>query len=74
MQEYVFRWANNPKRAKMYGRICRVLARGKMNSILIEFEDGQKEITSRLSIVKKPASWAQSKFITDVERPAGRKT
>jgi len=31
---------------------CRVLARGGMNSILIEFEDGLRVITSRYAIRK----------------------
>jgi hypothetical protein len=30
-----------------FGQPCRVLARGRMNSILIEFADGYKMITSR---------------------------
>lgn len=29
---------------------CRVLTRGKMNSILVEFEDGYKVITSRFAV------------------------
>ncbi|KKL83989.1 hypothetical protein LCGC14_1969190 [marine sediment metagenome] len=49
---YYFRWGNNSKRATMKGRRCRVLARGKMNSIEIEFENGQKEIVGRYSIRK----------------------
>jgi hypothetical protein len=32
------------------GQTCRVLARGKMNSILVEFEDGYKVITSRYAV------------------------
>lgn len=48
---YLFNWANNSKRATMKGRECIVLARGKMNSILIEFCDNkQKEIVSRNSL------------------------
>lgn len=50
---YYFAWGNNEKRASMKGRICKVLARGKKNSILIEFIDnGQQEIVSRNSIRK----------------------
>ncbi len=53
---YLFNWANNSKRATMKGRECIVLARGKMNSILIEFCDNkQKEIVSRNSVVKSAA-------------------
>lgn len=35
------------------GQACCVLARGKMNSILVEFEDGFKVITSRFAIRKR---------------------
>lgn len=43
---YIYCWRNNAKRATLYGRRCRVLARGAMNSRLVEFEDGQREIVS----------------------------
>jgi hypothetical protein len=44
-------WGNNAKRATMKGRACRVIARGRMNSCLIEFSDnGQREIVSRYSV------------------------
>jgi hypothetical protein len=49
---YYYAWKNNPKRKTMYKRSCKVLARGKMNSALIEFENGQKEIVSRNSVRK----------------------
>jgi hypothetical protein len=51
---YRYAWHNNPKRETLYNRICRVLKRGKKNSILIEFEDGQREIVSRNAIRKQP--------------------
>lgn len=44
---YIYRWKNNPKRATLCGRKCRVLVRGAMNSALVEFEDGQREVISR---------------------------
>lgn len=44
---YFFAWRNNPKRAEMYKRRCRVLARGALNSALVEFENGQREVISR---------------------------
>ena len=50
--EYVYRWKNNSKRQSLYGRICQVLARGKMNSALVEFENGQREIISRNALRK----------------------
>lgn len=43
---YIYRWKNNPKRAKMCGCRCRVLARGRLNSALVEFENGQREVIS----------------------------
>ena len=46
-EKYIYRWGNNPKRAEMKGRACRVLCRGAKNSALIEFEDGQREVVSR---------------------------
>ena len=49
---YIFAWGNNPKRAKMKGRRCKVLCRGKMNSCKIEFEDGQQECVSRNALRK----------------------
>lgn len=48
---FVYTWGNNPKRATMKDRRCRVLARGRKNSCLIEFLDtGQREIVSRYSV------------------------
>ena len=45
---YRFCWGNNPKRATMQGRVCRVICRGTMNSAMIEFTDnGQREVVSR---------------------------
>jgi hypothetical protein len=49
---YYYAWGNNEKRATMKGRRCRVLMRGEMNSCLIEFENGQKEIVSRNAVRK----------------------
>ena len=52
---YRFCWKNNPKRATLYGRMCRVVARGAKNSIMVEFTDnGQREIVSANSI-RRPA-------------------
>ena len=32
------------------GAPCRVLARGRLNSILVEFEDGERVVTSRYAV------------------------
>ena len=36
------------------GHPCRVLVRGGMNSVLVEFMDGQKVVTSRYAIRQQP--------------------
>ena len=52
-QLYIFNWGNNEKRAAMKGRVCKVFARGKKNSVWIEFTDnGQQECVSRNSLRK----------------------
>lgn len=35
-----------------HGQLCRVLATGRMNSALVEFEDGTKVVTSRYAVRK----------------------
>ncbi len=35
---------------------CRVVARGGKNSVLVEFADGQRVITSRYAVRKRQAS------------------
>lgn len=45
-------WRNNEKRATYHGRLCRVVARGTMNSILVEFENGERTVTSRYAVRK----------------------
>jgi hypothetical protein len=45
---YVFVWANNPVRAALRGRRCRVLVRSRrFNSCLVEFDDGEQVVVSR---------------------------
>jgi len=47
----VFGWKNNPKRAKLFGKRCRIIEVGStMRSVLVEFEDGQRVITSRRAL------------------------
>lgn len=47
---HIYAWRNNEKRATLFGRQCRVVARGKMGSVLIEFEDGSREVVSRRAL------------------------
>ena len=41
-----YNWSNNEKRARMILRPCRIIARGKKNSVCIQFKDGSREIVS----------------------------
>jgi hypothetical protein len=43
---YVYHWGNTPERAAMKGRRCRVVSRGAKGSVLVEFENGQREVVS----------------------------
>ena len=48
---YIWHWKSKlPERT---GQLCRVLVRGKKNSILVEFEDGFKVVTSRFAVRNK---------------------
>lgn len=50
---HYYAWKNNEKRQSMYKRPCRILATGNINSCMIEFENGQREIVSRRAIRRK---------------------
>lgn len=66
MTEYVWRWGQKPGWNRgtpprvfdrdRKGERCRVLARGRMNSALIEFEDGYRVVTSRNGIKRAPTA------------------
>ena len=45
-------WGNNPTRALFKGRRCKVLVAGKMNTVILEFEDGVRLVTSRRALRK----------------------
>jgi len=47
---YVWYWKSRLPERK--GQLCRVMVRGKMNSIVVEFEDGFTVVTSRYAIRK----------------------
>lgn len=47
---YIFFWKNNQRRTELKGKKLKVLCRGRMNSCLVEFENGNKEIISRNAI------------------------
>jgi len=47
---YIWFWKKKLPGRK--GQPCKVLKRGKMNSVLVEFTDGYKVITSRFAVRK----------------------
>lgn len=47
-KRYVYRW----NRCGRKGHLCKVTARGTMNSACVEFEDGFRMITSRNALKK----------------------
>lgn len=55
---YVFVWGNNPRRAELKGRTCRLLVAGRMGTVLVEFLDtGERVTTSRRALRRKETSW-----------------
>jgi hypothetical protein len=54
--QYVFRWAKCLGMPVLGGtrknQLCKVLARGKLNSCLIQFPDGLQAVTSRNALRK----------------------
>lgn len=48
---YVFRWDRMGRK----GQTCKVIARGTMNSCLLEFSDGFRMVTSRNALRKAAA-------------------
>jgi hypothetical protein len=45
---HVYRWRKH--RPELFGRACRVLARGRMNSVLVEFTGGERHVVSRHAV------------------------
>lgn len=55
--DHTFRWRRTLGGAERHGAACRILARGRMNSICIEFADGWRVITGRYAVrrARQPA-------------------
>ena len=49
---YNYKWFWKTKLPDRKNKKCAVIARGKLNSILVEFEDGFKVVTSRFAVRK----------------------
>lgn len=50
---YDYYWFWKKKLPGRKGQPCRVITRGKMNSVLVEFEDGYQVVTSRYAVRKR---------------------
>lgn len=51
--DHLYIWGNNPLRRPRKGQRCRVVATGsRMFSVLLEFEDGTRMITSKRAVRK----------------------
>ena len=50
---HTYAWGNNEKRETLKGRPCRIVARGSMRSVMVEFADGQHEIVSIRALRKE---------------------
>ena len=50
---YVYAWGNNERRAHLKGRLCRIVAAGtRMHSVEVEFENGERVVTSMRALRK----------------------
>ena len=52
-EPFAYYWRIRKWLPERYGQSCRVLARGKLNSALVEFEDGQRVITNRWNLRRR---------------------
>lgn len=51
----IYYWRVSTRLPERKGQACAVLARGRMNNCLVEFEDGYRVITSRNYVRKLPS-------------------
>jgi len=52
-EEWPYYWFWRKRLPERKGQPCRVLARGKLNSIEVEFPDGYRVITSRYAVRRR---------------------
>lgn len=52
--DYPLVWFWKSKLPERKGQRCRVLTQGRLNSVLVEFEDGFLVVTSRYAIRRAP--------------------
>lgn len=54
--DYVYSWGPRLMGFSRKGQFCRVLARGAMNSAMVEFEDGFRAVISRNALRRRSDS------------------
>lgn len=52
-------WCARPIGQARKGQPCRVLVRGAMNNVLVEFPDGYRVVTSRYAVRRDPNTEAK---------------
>jgi len=52
--DYPLVWFWKAKLPERRGQRCRVIAQGRLNSVLVEFEDGFRVVTSRYAVRRAP--------------------
>jgi hypothetical protein len=50
---YIYGWGNNSRRRELQGRRCRILARGRMNTVLVEFLDNGERVTTSTRALRR---------------------
>jgi hypothetical protein len=50
---FTFAWGNNPRRAELEGRRCRIVARGRMGTVLVRFEDSGEHVTCSFRALRR---------------------
>lgn len=57
---FLYVWRVRTRLPERFGHRCRVLVRGRMNSALVEFDDGHLVVTSR-NYVRRAAAWLRER-------------
>ena len=49
---FIYSWGNNPRRAQLKGRLCLVLAIGRMKNVLLLFPDTGEKVVSDIRALR----------------------
>jgi hypothetical protein len=50
---YTYAWGNNERRLELKGRVCRIIAKGRMNTVLVEFIDNNEKVTTSIRALRE---------------------